>query len=149
MVNYENDIEIYWKDSNDTNATPNHPTNEWVKANNITIPNVHPSTSMGYTDFLTYQADDFTIRGYNISWSAENTTFAPDPTTGASKHSFIIDDQQGGEFGVPGTHLSITALNDVSGGSRIAVFFQTEGDDVTQYSRDATAGTFFSAKVPI
>jgi hypothetical protein len=68
MADLENNLSIFWKDSNSSHESPNHPINTWVNTS-ISIPNIRPSSSMGYTNYITLQAADNTIRGYNISWA--------------------------------------------------------------------------------
>jgi hypothetical protein len=143
MVDLENNINIWWKDTNDTNLTPSHPTNVWVLSN-IVIPNVHPSTSMAYTNYLTYQGEDGFIRGVNISWDAENSTIAPSPEGGPGLDVWEIPTP-----GVPGTHLTITALADMSGGSHLCVSFQMNGSDITEWLRDDTGGTWTPSDMPV
>jgi hypothetical protein len=91
------------------------------------------------------QHGDETIRGYNISWGAENTTIFPAKDGGHGYDEWTIPDV----VGVPGTHLSNTALPDKSGGSHLVVFFQTNGTNIAQYARDDTGGPFTSAEVPV
>jgi hypothetical protein len=82
--------------------------------------------------------DSNEIMGYNISWDAENTTIV-------SKDTFTI----GGDAGLPGTHLSVTALPNQSGGDDINVFYQTVGDDVTEYTRDLEVGQWSKVNILI
>lgn len=168
-------MEIWWKDSNSSNETPNHPTNLWVNSKSnpplggiqtlsffyliptnprlthlpstatVAIPGVHPSSSLGYTNYLALQYGDETIRGYNISWAAENTSFAPAKGGGPGIDEWTIPNV----VGVPGTHLSITALADQSGGSHLTIFFQENGTDIVQYDRDDTAGAFTYSEMPV
>lgn len=144
FVDVENTMEIWWKDSNSTNETPDHPTNLWVNTT-VSVPNVHSSSSLGYTNYLTLQYGDETIRGYNISWAAENTTIAPAKDGGPGYDEWKIPDVTG----IPGTHLSITALADTSGGAHLAIFFQQNGTDVVQFTRDNSLGAFASSQVPV
>lgn len=111
----------------------------------MAIPGVHPSSSLGYTNYLALQYGDETIRGYNISWAAENTTIAPAKNGGVGYDEWTIQ----GVVGLPGTHLSITALADQSGGSHLTIFFQENGTDIVQYTRDDTAGAFTYSEVPV
>jgi hypothetical protein len=167
----ENTLEIWWKDSNSSNETPNHPTNLWVNSKfgrntafplsqfdlshpqlthppstaTVSIPGVHPSSSLGYTNYLALQYGDETIRGYNISWGAENTTIAPAKDGGPGNDEWTIPNA----VGLPGTHLSITALADQSGGAHLAIFFQENGTDIVQYARDDAAGAFTYSEVPV
>ena len=83
-------------------------------------------------------ADTHMINGYNISWAAENTTIVQADTFAVS-----------GAPGVPGTHLSVSAIPDSSGGDQLLVFYQTEGNDITEYTRDLIAGQWTGLQVPI
>jgi hypothetical protein len=51
--------------------------------------------------------------------------------------------------GISGTHLSVTALPNSGGGNSILVFYQTEGDDITEYTRDWLAGQWTSIDIPV
>lgn len=99
---------------------------------------LHPSSSLGYTNYLYAQLADETIHGYNISFDAENTAFVPGD-------SFQIQ----GLPGVPGTHLSVTSLSDPSGGESILAFYQTYGNDITEYSRGKYGGQWSGNPVTI
>lgn len=156
MVNEQNTAEVWWKDTNtNLTATAAHPINEWVKSEpetlmtffattadnhlaSIQISNTSPSTSLGYTNYFYLQLDDNSINGYNISWAAENTTIP-------AGSQFVVGDVDG----IPGTHLSVTALPNLGGGNNIDVFFQTEGNDVTQWTRDLIGGVWSSLGIPI
>ena len=111
----------------------------------VSIAGVHPSSSLGYTNYLVLQYGDETIRGYNISWAAENTTIAPAKDGGPGFDEWTVPNV----VGLPGTHMSVTALADESGGSHLTVFFQTNGTDITQFVRDDTGGAFTSSEVPV
>ncbi|WPH03131.1 Hypothetical protein R9X50_00600600 [Acrodontium crateriforme] len=139
FVDTNNTVEIWWRDTNTSVAsTASHPINEWTQTS-ISIPNVDPSSSLGYTNFFYAQmADTYQINGYNISWASENST--------------IIDSQNftvGGAPGIPGTHLSVSALPNLSGGNDLVVFYQTAGDDVTEYTRDLVAGQWTAVDLSI
>lgn len=104
----------------------------------IAIDNVHPATSLGYTNYFYAQdADSLLFKGYNISWAAENSSIVGEP--------FEVQ----GDPGLPGTHLSVSALPNTSGGSDIVVFYQKEGDDVTVHQRDLVAGPWTAAQIPL
>jgi hypothetical protein len=162
FVDLLNTVNFYWKDTDtNTTSTESHPINVWTncKSNpscseskiycmtptnnsptaSISIPNVNPSTSLGYTNyFYTQMADTNAIMGYNISWNAENTSIV-------DKDTFTV----GGDPGLPGTHLSVTALPNQSGGDDINVFYQTVGDDVTEYTRDLEVGQWSEVNIDI
>ena len=95
---------------------------------------------MGYTNYLYVQNPDLTIGGFNVTFAAENTTI---PTDAAD--TFVIN----GAKGLPGTHLSVTALPDSSGGNSLLAFYQTNGTDITEFVRDLDAGQWTSSSVPI
>ena len=81
--------------------------------------------------------DDNMVQGYNISWGSENTTFIGDPF------------QVQGDEGLSGTHMSVTSLPNTGGGNNILVFYQTNGSDVSEYTRDWIAGQWTSVNIPI
>lgn len=138
FVDLKNTVNFYWKDTNSNmTATDDHPINEWTNSS-ISIPNVNPATSLGYTNYFYAQMASNEIMGYNISWNAENTSIV-------SRDTFTI----GGDPGLPGTHLSVTALPNQSGGDDINVFYQTVGDDVTEYTRDLKVGQWSKVNILI
>lgn len=93
---------------------------------------------MGYTNFLYTQNEDLSVSGYNVSWNAENTSIP-------SSETFTIN----GARGEPGTHLSVTALPNQSGGNSLLVFYQVNGTDITEYVRDLQQGQWTSSGIPI
>lgn len=140
MVNLQSAVEIWWKDTNSSlTGNTSHPINVYTNTS-VTIPNVNFNTSLGYTNILYAQnpqnpnspltntnsgpAPAWSISGYNISWAAENTSVVMEDT-------FTIT----GGIGLPSTHLSVTTLPDRSGGDSLLAFFQTEGDDITAFTR--------------
>ncbi|KAK5127916.1 hypothetical protein LTR85_005033 [Meristemomyces frigidus] len=142
MVNLQDTVEFWWKDT-DTNltGTTSHPINQWTNASKIAVNNVNPATSLGYTNYFYAQmADTNMINGFNISWAAENTTIMT-----ADGDTFTVD----GEPGIPGTHLSVSALPQQSGGDIIVAFYQTTGSDITEYTRDLVAGQWTSSAIAI
>lgn len=104
---------------------------------NVAIP-VYKNSSVGYTNYLYIQNPDLSISGFNVTWAAENTTIPPD-------QDFVIS----GEKGLPGTHLSVTALPNASGGDSLLAFYQTNGSDIMEFVRDLEAGQWTSSSVPI
>ena len=105
----------------------------------VAINNVHPSSSLGYTNYFYAQMQsNLMFNGYNISWAAENTTIVQCDT-------FTVQ----GEPGLPGTHLSVSAIPVLSGGSDLVVFYQTNGTDISEYTRDLVAGQWSSVNIDI
>ena len=133
MVNLMNTVEVWWKDTNTTLPTnKSHPINEWTKSP-VSIPGVHPSTSIGYTNYLYAQMNATNeIVGYNITWAAEKSSL--------QDHFGFVRNP-----GIPGTHLSVTALHEDSGGDSLLVFYQVAGDDITQFNRDLVGGQLTTA----
>ena len=80
------------------------------------------------------------IRGYNISWAAENTTILE-----GEGNQFTVQ----GEPGLPGTHLSVTAIPNYSGGNELLVFYQTNGTDISEYTRDFYGGQWARVEIEI
>lgn len=113
------------------------------------FPTVHQHTSLGYTVWFFMQKDDYTISGHNISWAAENTTiFSKDITDGGGPDSFLISSNTGKPIkGLPGTHLSVTALKRKSGGANEYVLCQTEASNITEFSRDLSSGTSWASSI--
>lgn len=151
MVDQTNNLRIFWKDT-DTNktATNAHPIDEWSNTT-IAISGVHPSTSIGYTDFLAYQAIDGTIHGANITWAAENTTIALAPpsasgTDGSGHDEWALNPA---DAGIPGTHLAITGLDAASGGRQVALFYQKVGNGIRLGRRDSQEGDFTFNDIPV
>lgn len=141
MVNSENTAEIWWKDTNSSNADT-HPINTWQNATAYSIPDVYPSTSLGYTEYLYAQIADGSIKGYNIDWEAENTT-------SIEENRFTVGNARGPVKGIPGTHMSVTAVGDQSGGTSLYVFYQMRGDDLSVFTRDIKGGQWTLGELPI
>lgn len=83
-------------------------------------------------------ADGNHLNGYNITWDAENTSFVEDDM-------FIVD----GDPPLPGSHFSVTALPNQSGGDSLNVFYQVKGDDVTEYTRDLEGGQWSEVSIDV
>ena len=96
---------------------------------------------MGYTDFIFAQNPDLSIGGWNISYSAENTSVL-------ASYNFSIS-SDGDSNGLPGTHLTNTAVPDVSGGATLYAFYQTNGSNIEQAQRDLSEGPWITESVPI
>ena len=93
---------------------------------------------------------DRSIKGFNISYMAENTTIEDD--------SFAITNPAGPVLGLGGTHLTCTAyaqqqtVNNQTTNlwDSLYVFYQTEGDDITAFTRPIAGGEWSqgSLKIP-
>jgi hypothetical protein len=147
MANKNNDVEFWWKDTNTTtNSTERHPINSWVNTTAGAIRNVHPITSLGFTTYFYAQMADKSIKGYNITYQAENTTFMQDET-------FTITDPAGPAFGLGGTHMSVTSYTEKQGNrtswDSLYVFYQTKGDDITAFTRPILGGEWTRGQIAI
>lgn len=134
---------IWWKDTNsNVTSTPTHPINEWTNASHYAIANVHPGTSLGFTEYLYAQMRDGSVMGHDISWAAENTT-------AIAANAFTVGGSRGAVPGLKGTHMSVTAVQDQSGGTSLYVFYQTRGDDLSVFTRDIKGGQWTQGELPI
>lgn len=161
MVDQSNTLNIFWKDIDlNKTSTNSHPIDKWTNTS-VAVNNVYHATSLGYTDYVTYQDPDFTLHGVNVSWAAENTSFvkAPDTTlnvVGAAAadpslpgiDAFAISNN---DEALAGAHLAITGLQDNlgSGGRSLALFFQNEGSDIELATRPLFAGSWSFSTVPV
>lgn len=95
------------------------------------------------------QKEDYTISGHNISWAAENTTiFSKDARDGGGLDSFVISGNTGKPIkGLPGTHLTVTALPNKSGGGSEYVLCQTDASNITEFSRDLSPGKSWASSI--
>jgi hypothetical protein len=106
---------------------------------NIVLPGVYPATSLGYTNFLYVQtAESLRIQAYNISWAANTTDIVYNDTFSTP-----------GDPGLPGTHFSMTALPNQSGGDSLNIFLQVNGSDITEYVRDLDIGPWTEVNISI
>lgn len=143
MINKANDTEIWWKDTDaNITSTEQHPVQSWQNATKGVIPDVHPATSLGYTTFLIAQMADRSVRGFNVTMAAENTTIVAEDT-------FTISNPAGPVKGLPGTHLTNTAYKFPEGADSLYVFYQTVGDDITAFTRPMLDGEWSMGQLVI
>jgi hypothetical protein len=152
LSNKEHNVEFWWKDTNETVAsTSTHPINSWQNATKGGIRNAHPATSLGFTTYFYAQMEDRSIKGYNVSYQAENTTFTEDET-------FSITDPAGAVKALGGTHMSVTSFAETTLGEdgqrknvwdSLYVFFQTEGDDISAFTRPMAGGEWTKGSLAI
>lgn len=135
MSNKANDTEFWWKDTANITGTADHPVQSWQNATEILIEDTYPSTSLGYTTYFYAQMADRSIKGFNVLYMAENTTIVPEDT-------FVVSNPAGAVKGLGGTHLSVTAYaekdptdENVTLWDSLYVFYQTEGNDITAFTR--------------
>jgi hypothetical protein len=147
MANKNNDVEFWWKDTNITTPSrERHPINSWQNSTAGGIRGVNPMTSLGFTTYFYTQMADRSIRGYDMKYQAENTTFVPDT-------SFTIGDASGPALGLAGTHLTVTSYEEKEGNRTVwdslYVFYQTAGDDITAFTKPVVGGDWAKEKVTI
>ncbi|TLD19365.1 hypothetical protein E2P81_ATG06982 [Venturia nashicola] len=144
MVNLHNSVEVR-NFAGDSNAEAemmqkHHLTN--FPASRAAIPDVHPSTSLGYTDFFYVQKSDHHIQGFNMTWAAENTTIV-------TRDTFTVGDTSGSVVGLPGTRMTVSAVPTKSGGGAMYNFYQIEGTDITLFTRGLAGGQQTRGLLPI
>lgn len=148
LANKQNDIEFWWKDTNtSTTSQERHPINSWQNSTAGAIRGVYPTTSLGYTTYFYAQMADKSIKGYNVTYQAENTTFVEDNT-------FTITDPAGPVPGLGGTHLTVTAFAERDANLKtiwdsLYVFYQTAGDDITAFTRPLAGGEWTKGTLTI
>ncbi|ORY07031.1 hypothetical protein BCR34DRAFT_570945 [Clohesyomyces aquaticus] len=147
MVSKSNAVEFWWKDTNTTLVSEDsHPINSWQNSTQSAIGNVYPSTSLGYTTYFYAQMQDRSMRGFNVTYAAENTTIV-------QEDGFVITDPAGPVLGLGGTHLTMTAYAEKDGNKTLwdslYVFYQTAGDDITAFTRPIAGGEWSVGKIPI
>lgn len=120
-------------------STPRDKT-DIIVATKMNIGSVYPATSLGYTTFFYAMQENHYVKGYNVSYQSENTTVLNDIT---------VSDTTGPIPGLPGTHMTVSAVANPSGGASLYVFYQVEGDDITVFTRDLDGGQWTQGKLPI
>jgi hypothetical protein len=82
------------------------------------------------------QGTDRYIKGYNISFAAEESSILDSLTVG-------------NQTGLLGTRMAITTRADGNGGTNLFIFFQMIGDDVTVMTRNLAGGVWNLTSLPI
>ncbi|KAJ4342301.1 hypothetical protein N0V87_001287 [Didymella glomerata] len=151
MVSKNDDVEMYWKDT-DTNSSTivqdeDHPYNVFVNASGATIPDIWPSTSLGYTTYFYAQSADRSIRGYDINYDAENTSYP-------GHENFTVQTPAEPLYALGGTHLTVSAVSEKNNDGDVLydslyVFFQTDGNDITAATRRVYGGEWTIAPLKI
>ena len=128
----------------------------------VVIP-TYPNSSLGFTNYLYIQNPDLSFSGFNITWNAEKTSAPPpnNPSSGVGGSSSSSASAEGADaadaftinapssHGLPGSHLSVTAIPDSSGGDSLLAFYQTNGSDISVFTRDFDKGQWTGGGVPI
>lgn len=70
---------------------------------------------------------DYTVRGFNLSFTAENSSIID---------VVIVDDGKGPIKALPGSHLTVSSTEE-----GLFAFFQTKGDDITLFIKNSTRDT--------
>jgi hypothetical protein len=80
--------------------------------------------------------------GFDINFNAENTSIVTSDT-------LVVGGNTNPVIGLSGTHFSVSAVPDNSGGDSLIIFMQTKGDDITMFTRDLSAGAWTMTLLPI
>lgn len=78
-----------------------------------------------------------------MSWHAEDTQIIAKDTL-----TVQLNTEDKGTA-LLGSHLSVSAINDKSGGESLIVFYQTEGNDITEFTRDLFGGAWSTLPIPV
>lgn len=139
MVNLDDAVEFWWKDSNsNVSSNPSSTIKDWTQDSYVTIPGVHPSTSLCYTDLLYAQIDDSFV-GFNVTWdngspsTHSNSSLAVSPGSTANP--------------LAGSRLGCTGSWSLS--NSVSVFYQVNGTDITQLERNIDEGEWTAVALPI
>lgn len=98
------------------------------------IQSVYKASPIAYTNALVYQSIDRTIRGYNISFAAENTTLAAIQGLEDPDHWILNDGNNVNAMG--GTQLIVQGVPTGGRSASFLAFFQERGNDISLYTRD-------------
>ncbi len=148
LANKQNNLEMWWKDTNiNLTSTETHPINSWVNGTEAAIDNVYPTSPFGYTTYFYSQMADRTIKGYNVTFQAENTTYS-------NSQSFAISNNAGPVQALGGTHMSVTAYAQLDDSGKtvwdsLYVFFQQTGNDIAVWTRPLAGGEWTGASLSL
>ena len=78
-----------------------------------------------------------------MSWHAEKTEIIEEDNL-----TVEVSIANGGRP-VAGSHFSVSAINDQSGGESLIVFYQTLGNDITEFTRDLFGGMWSYIPLPM
>lgn len=105
----------------------------------ITVPNVDPTAGLAFRgDLYAKMADTGDIRGWNVSFAAENSSIVPS-----------VLSTPDGIPGTPGTSLEVYTNPPTGPVENIAVFYSTDDDDITQYYGTMATGQWNKTMLPI
>lgn len=100
---------------------------------------VDPSTGLSFHSNLYGKSlDSGQVQGWNITFSAENTT------TGSTTLSNVF-----GDPAIVGSHLWTWTVPPTGEPNEVLVFYQTHGDDITVYSGNPSSGAWTPTTIPI
>jgi hypothetical protein len=117
MVNLNNDINILWKDMNNTAQQT------WKNVSSPIPGPFLPNTSLGYTDYFFAQVGNGSLAGYNVNFDTDNTMV---------NSQFTIPERP-----LAGTHFSVAQPNTENG---VIVFDQITGSDIVQNTFNNATG---------
>jgi hypothetical protein len=118
MVNLNNDINIMWKDMNNTAQQQT-----WQNVSSPISGPFLPNTSLGYTDYFFAQVANGSLAGYDISFETDGTKV---------NSQFTIPERP-----LAGTQFSVTQPNTDNG---VIIFDQITGSDIVQNTFNNATG---------
>ena len=108
-------------------------------AKDVVIQHVDPNPGLSFrANLYARMIEDDTMRGWNISFAAENSTIVPSNVSTVE-----------GDPSVSTTHLMAWADPPAQDIENALLFYQTRGDDITMYTGSLSSGKWSSTVLPI
>ena len=105
----------------------------------LVFPKIEPTTGLAYRSSLfTKLAANGTMRSYNISFDAKNSSIMPSDLS-------IVD----GNSGVSDTRISTWAVPAKGEPEQLLLFYQRSGDDITMKSGSVSTGVWTEGTIPV
>ncbi|KAF7198415.1 hypothetical protein HII31_00154 [Pseudocercospora fuligena] len=151
FLDLNNAVNIYWKDSNTSLLSSlSHSTNSWTNSS-VSIPGIQGKSVLGYLDYLYAESSfDNLIRGYNITFAAENTTAeTPYVLTLHAVPGSMPGNDTGFEPAVSGSGFAVAPHDNSAGYTHTLAFYQTNSSDIIYYESGLDNGDFTVVNVTI
>ncbi|MCJ1423915.1 hypothetical protein MMC29_001800 [Sticta canariensis] len=159
LSNTNHQLELWWKDSNDTAAnraanTPKHPLGTWNKVQNPAPITIRPNSSISririseMSNFVFFQDPSGNVKALQPQLSAENSTWGSLIDIGSAvaqpwSHLASGTMFQGNFSNVP--NLTLAEYQAYLG---FHVFLQVDGNNITEYVRNYHQGQWTSDVIP-
>lgn len=140
LENSNGSLQHMWYEFNNSTETPTHPVAQWVPGQSYGP--IKPNSAISaiisnVTNFVHFQAPDFSILELEFDGFAENMTAGTPMTVGT-------------EVGIPGTRIGSVVLDTgVVEGQDIHVLFQTNSSDMVDFVRTLDGNSWAEDFVPV